>query len=106
MKPLVVFIFLTMCIAGSSLAYAQGYGKANPHKTSKISSMNLADMDKDGNGSVNFEEFKAVFPNTQQAGFNMLDSDEDGQLNKAEWKTFKDAHKGMGSYKQPPKTTE
>ncbi len=67
--------------------------------------MSLTDMDKDGNGSVSFEEFKAVFPNTQQAGFDMLDRDGDGQLSAAEWEAFKDAHKGMGSYKQTPEKT-
>ncbi len=63
--------------------------------------MSLADMDKDGNGSVSFEEFKAVFPNTKQAGFDMLDRDGDGQLSSAEWEAFKDAHKGMGNYTKP-----
>ncbi len=93
---------------GTSLTYAdcgKAHGDSNPHKMGKISATNFEDLDTDKNGSVSFEEFKAVFPRTQEAGFKMLDKDGDGQLNEAEWAAFKDAHKGMGNYKTAPETT-
>lgn len=97
-------------LLGTSLAYADcgnehGTSNTNPHKMGKISTTNFEDLDKDKSVFVSFEEFKAVFPKTQQAGFNMLDKDEDGQLNRAEWEAFKDAHKGMGNYKATSETT-
>jgi hypothetical protein len=101
---LVTAVFLL----GTTLAYAdcgKGHGESNPHKMGRITATAFEDLDTDKSGTVSFEEFKAVFPRTQEAGFKMLDKDGDGQLNEAEWEAFKDAHKGMGNYKSAPETT-
>ncbi len=103
-----LFVVTVVFLLGTSLAYAdcgKAHDDSNPHKTGRISTTNFEDLDKDKSGGVSFEEFKAVFPRTQQAGFNMLDKDGDGQLNKVEWEAFKDAHKGMGNYNKVPETT-
>lgn len=104
-------IFSTLLIIGTvyaETAYADcgtSHAASDPHKMGRIATISFQDMDADKNGGVNFQEFKATFPRTRQPGFDMLDKDKDGQLNMVEWEAFKDAHKGMGSYKDKPKTT-
>lgn len=42
----------------------------------------LKDADTDGDGSVTLEEFKAEFPNADEAAFHRLDKNDDGVINK------------------------
>ncbi|MCF8087530.1 MAG: EF-hand domain-containing protein [Desulfotignum sp.] len=56
----------------------------------------FSDMDADGNGSLSYTEFKAVFPSTEQQGFDTLDTDKNGSLSREEWHQFKAMHQGMG----------
>ncbi len=108
MKAFNIIIGTAAFFLATTLAYAncgKVHGESNPHKMGRISATSFEDLDTDKNGYVGFEEFKAVFPRTQETGFQILDKDGDGQLNKAEWEAFKDAHKGMGSYKSTPETT-
>ncbi|MDD9303204.1 MAG: hypothetical protein HUK40_13025 [Desulfobacter sp.] len=108
MKRLSVYFSLAILVFGFGLAHAEckkGHTDQNPHKMGRIQNTSFEDMDLDKSQGVSFEEFKALFPQTSQRGFNTLDTDKDGQLNKAEWKVFKDAHKGMGNDKKAPETT-
>jgi|GEM_PF-7007067 len=108
MKFFSVCLSLLALLMGAGLVHAdcgKSHAKSNPHNMGKIASTGFQDMDTDKSGNVSFEEFKAVFPKTSQAGFNILDKDVDNQLNEAEWNAFKDAHKGMGNYKHSPETT-
>lgn len=104
MKVTGVFLIVSMIFLslGASLSVADcgsGHGKKNPHSMGKISSATFDQMDKDGSGGITYDEFKALFPNTKEAGFATLDNDGDKILSPKEWQAFKDAHKGMGKYK-------
>lgn len=108
MKLFSIFVSLMALLLSVGPVHAdcgKSHGKENPHQMGRISNTDFADIDADKDGSVSFDEFKAVFPKTSQAGFNMLDKDGDARLNETEWEAFKDAHKGMGQYKQAPETT-
>ncbi|MCG8635240.1 MAG: hypothetical protein MI863_15515 [Desulfobacterales bacterium] len=108
MRVFNVILVTAAFFLGAAPVYAdcgKAHGEYNPHKMGRISAINFEDLDTGNDGAVSFEEFKAVFPRTREAGFKMLDKDGDGQLNKAEWDAFKDAHKGMGNYKTAPETT-
>ena len=58
----------------------------------------FADMDTNGDKSLNFEEFKKAFPATDKTAFKRLDNDKDGVLSHKEWHQFKEMHKGMGKH--------
>ncbi len=106
MKFFSIFVSLLALFVGSVHAdCGKSHGKENPHQMGRFSNTEFSDMDADKDQNVSFDEFKAVFPKTSQAGFDMLDKDGDGQLNETEWEAFKDAHKGMGQYKKAPETT-
>jgi hypothetical protein len=105
MKFFSIYFILLALILGYSPSQADCGKGHTPHRMNRIANISFPDMDRDKSGGVSFDEFKAVFPNTRQEGFNMLDKDVDNQLNEAEWDAFKKAHKGMGNYKQSPETT-
>lgn len=98
-------LVLLLCAGPVQSDCGKSHKKSNPHGMGKISATSFQDMDTDKSGGVSFKEFKAMFSKTSQEGFNMLDKDANTQLSETEWKAFKDAHKGMGNYKQSPETT-
>ena len=53
------------------------------------------DMDKNGDALVNWEEFKAFFPQATPEVFQALDLNKDGSVDHDEWHEFKAAH-GLG----------
>lgn len=95
------FLGLTLFTLFTGQALAQ-YGTCqadkNYHKTGRISGLEFDEMDTDKSGTLSFEEFKAVFPSTSQAGFGTLDTNKDSQLSEGEWDNFKQMHKGMGKH--------
>ncbi len=56
----------------------------------------FSEMDADGDDGLSYTEFKAVFPSTEQKGFDTLDTDKNGSLSREEWHQFKKMHQGMG----------
>jgi hypothetical protein len=70
-------------------------GKYQSKSGHKMLIKHFSDMDTDGNGSLSFEEFKNLFPSTEQKAFDRLDGDKDGVLSHEEWHQFKEMHKGM-----------
>ena len=98
MKLMIRAIFLVCLTAGISLGgshYADGEGdKAGGNMIKK----SFADLDVNGDGSLNFEEYNTAFPTSGKKAFDFLDSNSDKQLDKDEWQTFTDMHKGMGKY--------
>ena len=85
----------TYTIAGAS-SHGKGHGSHfNSH---------FADMDTNGDKQLSYEEFKTIFPATNQTAFDRIDTDSDGALSHGEWKQFKEMHKGMGKHhvKQRP----
>lgn len=52
----------------------------------------FGDMDTNGDGLVNWEEFNAHFQDAQQNVFNAIDLDQNGTIDHDEWHEFKAAH--------------
>jgi hypothetical protein len=66
------------------------------HKTAlpdpKSFAAHFGDMDTSGNGLVNWDEFKAYFPQAEKKIFQAVDLNTDNALDHDEWHAFKEAH--------------
>lgn len=60
----------------------------------------FAQMDKDGNGQVDWEEFQAAIPGMKRPAFDTIDADKSGGISREEWDAFMKSH--MGGQKMPP----
>ena len=63
----------------------------------------FAQMDKDGNGQVDWEEFQAAIPGMKRPAFDTIDADKSGGISREEWDAFMKSH--MGGQKMPPAGT-
>ena len=84
MKKLLFLAALTLCAAP---AYAA------PDR--------FEQMDKDGNGQVDWEEFQAAVPGMKRPAFDTIDADKSGGICRSEWDTFMKSHMG-GQKGMPP----
>ena len=78
-------LMLTACSSGgryhkSPLPDPAGY---NAH---------FGDMDRNEDGQVSLDEFKAHFPEGSVHVFEVIDADQNGYLSHEEWHRFKEAH--------------
>lgn len=68
----------------------------------------FAAMDKNGDGRVVLEEFRAANPGMSERAFVVIDSNGDGGIERAEWATFMQGHAagmrpdGMGGMRGAP----
>ena len=53
---------------------------------------NFSDLDKNGNGAVNWAEFKRHFPEASPDVFFALDRNGDAAVDAEEWNSFRKAH--------------
>ena len=84
MKKLLFLAALTLCAAP---AYAA------PDR--------FEQMDKDGNGQVDWEEFQAAVPGMKRPAFDTIDADKSGGICRSEWDNFMKSHMG-GQKGMPP----
>ena len=77
MKKLLFLAALTLCAAP---AYAA------PDR--------FEQMDKDGNGQVDWEEFQAAVPGMKRPAFDTIDADKSGGICRSEWDNFMKSHMG------------
>ncbi len=103
MKKISTVVGLAAVLVFGSVTYAEecppGQGKGDSyHKGMEMGAglsgykVHFKDIDKDGNGSLNWEEYSAHFPKTEKKVFDMLDTGKDGSISQEEWHTFKAAH--------------
>lgn len=94
---LVAFFMMISSVAANQ-AHASSCDKGNSQTADGHGQLNknFKDIDINGDNSLSFDEFKKVFPSTEQKAFNHLDSDKNGTLSHEEWSQFKEMHKGMG----------
>jgi len=48
----------------------------------------MSDMDSDDDGVISFEEFRAPTVERLSNGFDMLDTDNDGEIDQREWDNY------------------
>ena len=95
MKKLVFFLSLILVVGMLS-------GCASPSKHHKDDlpdpkgfNAHFPDMDSDGDGLINWTEFKDHFPQATPEAFKATDLNGDGNIDHDEWHQFKEAH-GLG----------
>jgi hypothetical protein len=71
-----------LVVAGN---YHGGHGYA-------MKSWHMDDLDTDGNGFLSFDEFVAPNMDKWRSGFEMIDENGDGELDRAEWKALQEMH--------------
>ena len=84
MKKLVFLAALTQC-AAPAYAAPDRFGQ----------------MDTDGNGQVDWEEFQAAVPGMKRPAFDTIDADKSGGISRGEWDSFMKSHMG-GQKGMPP----
>jgi hypothetical protein len=52
----------------------------------------MTDMDSNDDGAITFEEFKAPTIERLKSGFDMLDTDNDGEIDQTEWDNYLRIH--------------
>lgn len=52
----------------------------------------FAEMDRNADGQVNWEEFQAAVPGMKRAAFEQIDADKSGGISRAEWDAFRSGH--------------
>ena len=92
MKRVLVLTFLAF-----ALIVAPGYASDTKHHDKDLpdpASFNahFGDMDDDGDGFVDWEEFNAYFPQSNHEIFEALDLDGNSAIDHDEWHQFKAAH--------------
>lgn len=60
----------------------------------------FADMDKDKNGNVVWEEFETAMPQMRKSAFESIDADKNGTISREEWDAFQATHGAKGG--MPP----
>lgn len=73
------------------LNHPQRYHRTNLPDPSKFTAR-MSVIDKDNDGNMNWEEFRAQFSGAEKDVFEALDLDKDKLVSKEEWEAFMDAH--------------
>jgi len=82
---LLATIFVMTPVAAVAGHHYHGCGKS-------MSSWDMSEMDANKDNSLTFEEYSENHRQKLRAGFNMIDTDKDGVISEAEWKTFLEVH--------------
>jgi hypothetical protein len=82
---------------GNSFGGQQYTGKKGYDNGGSMPKQTFSDIDVNGDGSLNFEEYQKAFPSAEQKGFDFLDVNKDNTLDTKEWEIFTEMHKGMGT---------
>jgi len=87
-KLLLAPLFAAMMIAGLASGSMAGY---NYHGSSmQMSEMSAIDSNNDG--MITFDEFSAPTVDRLKSGFDMLDTDNDGKIDRKEWDEYLKVH--------------
>ncbi len=84
-------IFIILITLGIGCSPSQKFHKSALPDPESFNA-HFGDMDTDSNALVNWEEFKAFFPNADPQVFKALDPNGDGGVDHDEWHAFKKAH--------------
>lgn len=80
---------VTLSLIGSSLAFAGNYYHGHGFM---MPSGNMNEMDSDQSGTLSFSEYVDSQQKKLRAGFDMIDSNKDGEIDADEWNAFLEVH--------------
>jgi hypothetical protein len=88
---LLILVALTAMAFGLACSGSQNYHTTELPDPAKFNA-HFGDLDDTGDGQVTLEEFRAHFPESDDAVFQALDLNADGFVDHEEWHRFKTAH--------------
>lgn len=80
----------SLCLAAPTLAAEAGMQPG--HGGNRQAQSRFDQMDKDKDGKVVLEEFRATFPNMSEQAFGMIDVNGSNAIERAEWFDFMEGH--------------
>ena len=85
----IIIAFFALTLVVSSFAFAghhyHGHGSMMP-------SGNMNELDTDQNGTLSFDEYLDSYRKQLRAGFDMIDSNNNGEIDAEEWRAFLEVH--------------
>jgi hypothetical protein len=85
----IIIAFFALTLVVSSFAFAghhyHGHGFMMP-------SGNMNELDTDQNGTLSFDEYLDSYRKQLRAGFDMIDSNNNGEIDAEEWRAFLEVH--------------
>ena len=87
-KLLSFLLFAIVMIAG----LASGSMAGHSYHGYGMQMSEMSEMDSNEDGMITFDEFSAPTVDRLKSGFDILDSDNDGKINKNEWDEYLKVH--------------
>jgi len=89
MKSIIVSLAFAVIIGLGMVSGSVAGGNYHGHG---MGMSEMSDMDSNDDGAITFEEFKAPTVERLKSGFDMLDTDNDGEIDQKEWDTYLRIH--------------
>lgn len=87
----VTLIGLILALTIPTVTLASHHGGGHGYGCGKMN-WDMSELDTDNDGVLTFEEYSSPNAKKWRSGFDMIDTNGDGEVDGDEWKTFLDMH--------------
>ena len=94
MKSILINLTLALILGLAMVSGSMAGGNYHGHG---MGMREMSDMGSNDDGAISFEEFKAPTVERLKGGFDMLDTDNDGEIDQKEWDNYLRIHGYEGS---------
>ena len=84
---IITFFALSLVVTSLAVAGHHYYGHGFMMPTG-----NINELDTDQNGTLSFDEYLDSYRKQLRAGFDMIDSNNNGEIDAEEWRAFLEVH--------------
>ena len=86
-----IFVISTFAVI-FSLGFSSGSMAGCNYHGHGLGMSEMSDLDSNNDGAISFEEFEAPTVERLKSGFDMLDTDNDGEIDQKEWDNYLRIH--------------